>query len=185
MSEPVLKAIIRLFALVAKEDEVTKHERDHIESFLSDHLSDSAVASKLKLFDEHTEQLTSQMSQEDELKTISSICESINIEIAQKQKMVIMVELMSVVLADGTISKREDYLAKAIGAALNIEQENIELIEKFLLGKTPDKLDHEDILVIDSTKGGYGRCKHIHRPELDGFVAVLHIRSTDVYFFEY
>lgn len=185
MSEPVLKAIIRLFALVAKEDEVTKHERDHIESFLSDHLSDSAVASKLKLFDEHTEQLTSQMSQEDELKTISSICESINIEIAQKQKMVIMVELMSVVLADGTISKREDYLAKAIGAALNIEQENIELIEKFLLGKTPDKLDHEDILVIDSTQGGYGRCKHIHRPELDGFVAVLHIRSTDVYFFEY
>ncbi|MGE0590810.1 MAG: ATP-binding cassette domain-containing protein [Cyclobacteriaceae bacterium] len=185
MSEPVLKAIIKLFALVAKEDDVTKHEREHIESFLSDHLSDSAVASKLKLFDEHTEQLTSHMSPEEELKTISSICESINIEIAQKQKMVIMVELMSVVLADGTISKREDYLAKTIGAALNIEQENIELIEKFLLGKTPDKLDHEDILVVDSTQGGYGRCKHIHRPELDGFVAVLHIRSTDVYFFEY
>ena len=33
MSEPLLKAILRLFALVAKEDEVTDQERDQIEYF--------------------------------------------------------------------------------------------------------------------------------------------------------
>ena len=34
MSEPVLKAIMRLFALVAKEDKVTRQERDHIQVFV-------------------------------------------------------------------------------------------------------------------------------------------------------
>lgn len=185
MSEPVLKAIIRLFALVAKEDLVTKQERDHIESFLADHLSDAAVESKLKLFDQYIEQLSSKMTPQQEAETISSICASINVEVAQKQKSVIMIELMSVVLADGSISKHEDYLAKAIGAGLNIEQADIELIEAFLLGKKPEDLDHEDILIVDSQERSYGKCKHIVRPELDGFVAILHIRSTDVYFFGY
>ncbi len=39
MSEPVLKAIMRLFAMVAKEDSVTNQERDYIQAFLADHLS--------------------------------------------------------------------------------------------------------------------------------------------------
>ena len=185
MSEPVLNAIIRLFALVAKEDLVTKSERDHIQSFLSDHLSLKAVEGKMKLFDQYSHLLSGKMSSGEEEKAITSMCESINKEIAQKQKMVIMVELMSVVMVDGTISPREKYLAKATGAALNIGQPDIELIEKFLMAQAPDKLDHEDILVIDSHEQGYNQCKHIYRPGLDGFVAVLHIKSTDTYFFEY
>ncbi len=185
MSEPVLKAIIRLFALVAKEDLVTTQERDHIKSFLADHLSMNAVESKLKLFDQYSDQLSDHMSPSEEAKTIASMCESINKEIAQKQKMVIMVELMSVVLVDGAISSREDYLAKSIGAALNIDQSIIELITKFLLAKSPEKMDDEDILVVDSSDKTYGKCKHLYRPELNGFVAVLHIKSTDTYFFEY
>jgi ABC-type lipoprotein export system ATPase subunit len=185
MSEPVLKAIIKLFALVAKEDLVTTQERDHIKAFLSDHLSQKAVESKLALFDKYSDQLSGNMTPAEEQKTIDSMCESINKEIAQKQKTVIMVELMSVVLIDGTISSREDYLAKTIGAALNIDQKDIELIEKFLLAKSADKFDHEDILVVDSNEKITGKCKHLHRGELDGFVAILHIRSTDVYFFEY
>jgi hypothetical protein len=39
MSEPLLKAILRLFAVVAKEDQVTHQEREQIRKFLQDHLS--------------------------------------------------------------------------------------------------------------------------------------------------
>ena len=185
MSEPILKAIIRLFALVAKEDLVTRQERDHIKSFLLDHLGQSSAEGKLKLLDQYIEEVERSMSPQQEMEFINSVCGSINKEVAQKQKLVIMTELMSVVLADGTISSREDYLAKSIGAALNIKQEDIELIEAFLLGKSPDKMDHEAILIINSKKENYGQCKHLERPELDGFVAILHLKSTDVYFFEY
>jgi len=185
MSEPVLKAIIKLFALVAKEDLVTKQERDHIHAFLSDHLSQNAVESKLELFDQYSEKLSGNMTPSEETQAIATMCESINVEIAQKQKTVIMVELMSVIVSDGSISPREEHLAKSIGDALNIAQSDIELIEKFLLAKTADELDHEDILVVDSREKIAGSCKHLYRPELNGFVSVLHIRSTDVYFFQY
>ena len=185
MSEPVLKAIIRLFALVAKEDMVTRQERDHIKAFLVDHLGQSSVEGKLKLLDQYTGEIDHAISPQQEMELIHAICASINKEVAQKQKMVIMTELMSVVLADGTISPREDYLAKSIGASLNIRQEDIELIEDFLLGITPDKLDREDILIIKSEKKDYGRCKHLEKPDLDGFVAILYLKSADVYFFRY
>ena len=57
MSEPLLKAILRLFAVVAREDEVTQQERDQIRIFLDEHLSQSAVESYLKFFDEYIQTL--------------------------------------------------------------------------------------------------------------------------------
>ena len=57
-------------------------------------------------------------------------CESINKEM-RKTKSVIMVELMSVVLVDGEYHHVKIIQPKSIGAALNIDQSDIELIEKF------------------------------------------------------
>ena len=51
MSEPVLKAILRLFAIVAKEDEVTQQERDYVLAFLNDHLGRKAVMENIAFFD--------------------------------------------------------------------------------------------------------------------------------------
>ena len=52
MSEPLLRAILRLFAIAAKEDEVTQQEREQIRIFLEEHVSYSAVESYLKIFDD-------------------------------------------------------------------------------------------------------------------------------------
>ena len=57
MSEALLTAIIKLFAIVAKEDEVTKDERDQIEAFLKDNLNDKSVAGYLKQFDEYSDSI--------------------------------------------------------------------------------------------------------------------------------
>lgn len=184
MSEPVLKAIMQLFALVAKEDQVTHQERDHIKTFLSDHLSQKAVAPHLQLFDDYTREFSGTTSQVNEQEAIANICAEINLELAQKQKTVIMLELMSIVLADGSISPREEVLAQAIGNAFNISQGDIDLIKTYVLGQRPEVCNHEDILIINSDSTLPGR-KHIFREELDGFVAILYVRSADIYFFKY
>ena len=57
MSEPLLKAILRLFAVAAREDEVTQQEREQIRTFLDEHLSQAAVDSYLQLFDEYVHKL--------------------------------------------------------------------------------------------------------------------------------
>ena len=52
MSEELLKAIIQLFAIVAKE-RVTEDERANIKEFLSVHLNQDAIPYYLQLFDNH------------------------------------------------------------------------------------------------------------------------------------
>ncbi|MBL7874077.1 MAG: ATP-binding cassette domain-containing protein [Cyclobacteriaceae bacterium] len=185
MSEPVLTAIMRLFALVAKEDQITKQERDHILVFLSDHLSQKAAESHMQLFDEYAVETSGKLSAAQEKNTIIKICQSINEEIAQKQKIVIVLELMSVILADGAISEREQILALQICDALNIATTDLELIKLYVLGKKRTDSNHEDILIIDSIPDQPGTCVHIYREHLDGFLAILYLRSTDTFFFKY
>ena len=184
MSEPVLKAIMRLFALVAKEDQVTHQERDHIRTFLTDHLSQKAVAPHLQLFDDYSHEFSGNMNPAKEEESIKQICAEINVELAQKQKTVIILELMSIILADGSISPREETLTQTIGNAFNISKADIELIKTYVLGQHPNACHHEDILIINSDATLENR-KHIFREELDGFVAILYVRSTDIYFFKY
>ncbi len=185
MSEPVLKAIMRLFALVAKEDQVTKQERDHIKTFLDDHLNQKAVESHLLLFDEYSAQLSSSMSPQQEAETITTICAEINQEVAQKQKAVIMMELMDIILADGTISAREDFLAKSIGAAFNVHTSDVDLMKEFVLAKLPEQVHSEEILIINSIHSAPANYKHIYRDDLNGHVFILYLKSTLTYFFKY
>ncbi len=183
MSEPVLKAIMRLFALVAKEDSVTKQERDHIETFLADHLSQKSVASHLIIFDEYCVEFSKTTAQQEE-SLIDLICEGINKEVDQKQKTVIMIELMCIILADGAISAQEEKLAQKIGSAFNISKDDISLIKTFVLSTNAEESSMEDILIINSQKKA-GSNKHIFRKELDGFISILYMKNTNLYFFKF
>ena len=98
-----MKAIIRLFAFVAKEDNVTAQERDHIHAFLEDHLSQSSMEKHLSLFDEYAQEGSDKLTTAKENEMIAQICMAINQEVTQRQKMIVLLELMSIVLADGTI----------------------------------------------------------------------------------
>lgn len=185
MSEPVLNAIMRLFALVAKEDQITQQERDYIKVFLSDHLSSKAVESHVQLFDEYAMEVSGKLSASQEKEAIIQICNSINQEVAQKQKAVIMLELMSVIMADSSISEREERLSQQISQALNISLDDLALIEKYVLGQKPEEEDDENILIINSNKEAKGKYKHIYREELDGFISILFLKNTDTFFFKY
>lgn len=185
MSEPVLNAIMRLFALLAKEDQITKQEREFIHAFLSDHLSQKGTDDHMLLFDEFAVEISNKLSVAQEKETILEICRSINKEVAQKQKVVIMLELLSVIMADGTMSAREQSLAQIISDSLYIQAQDLNLITHYIVTKNRDQINHEDILVIDSKTGSLKAGHHIFREALDGFISVLYIRSTDTFFFKY
>ena len=185
MSEPVLKAIMHLFALVAKEDHITNQERGHIRAFLEDHLTQKAVDIQLAAFDQFAAQLTSNLNTQQEDEMISLMCQQINADVTQKQKTVIMVELMDLVLADGFISSHEDHLVKVIGNAFNISTEDIGIIKEYVLGKTEHEFRNANILVISSVHQPNAQHKHIFRAGLHGLIAILYTKSTDIYFFKY
>lgn len=187
MSEPLLKAILRLFAVVAREDDVTHHERDHIKTFLDEHLSRRAVASYLDFFDEQTRQGTAATDTLDVRKQrISEICNAINAELTQKQKVVIILELIHIIQADGAISSSEREMVDAIATNFKISESGMAAITKFTLGQSPDTLDDERILLVEGVPSKtIKRSPHIVRRELTGFIAILYVEQAEFYFLKY
>lgn len=184
MSEPVLKSIIRLFAFVATEDTVTAQERVHIFNFLEDHLSQPSVDKHIRLFDQYAREFSDKLSQVKENELINQICDTINLEVTQKQKMVVLLELMNIVLADGTISSREENLSKNISEQFNISLTDLESIKQFVSLQQSSQANSEHILLIDSDKTNTG-LHHIFRADLDGFIAILHLPTVELYFLKY
>ncbi len=184
MSEPILNAIIKLFALVAKEDLVNKQERDQIEAFLNDHVGQRAMGAHLRVFDDYCKAIANHTPQQ-EADDIRVIAQEINQGVAQKQKNLIMVELMSTVMADGNISTREDQITRVIGRALNVNEADHELIKYYVQGSHRGDFENESILTIDSIPTYSGKGRHIFRPDLDGLIAILYLASTDSFFFKY
>jgi ABC transport system ATP-binding/permease protein len=183
MSETLLKAILRLFAQVAKEGEVTRQERDQIRTFLEEHLSLAGVEAYLGQFDHYSQTLSETTVSVD---TVRQLCMEINPQLTQKQKITIILELVNIIQADGSISAQEDEFVQAIGAAFKISGKEIEAIKVFVLGQQPSELDHPDILLVDSIENHpYKKARHIVKHHLNGFVAVLHLEENEVYFIKY
>lgn len=186
MSELLLKAILRLFAAVAKEDEVTQHERDQIRIFLEDHLSRSAVESYLSFFDDYVRSVPPKTGGlVIDLKNVNTLCAEVNAELTQKQKIVILLELMNIVQADGVISPHEEELVKTIGANFKISEGTIEVMRAFVLGKDPEQFDHDHLLVVNASGVHGKRSRHMKRKDLEGFMAVAYIEQSELYFLKY
>jgi len=186
MSEPLLKAILRLFAIVAKEDDVTHHERDQIRLFLEDHLSRSAVNGYLSLFDEFARNLPAKTGDAEELQRLQALCAEVTPELTQKQKIVILLEIMSIIQADKNVTHREVELTRTIGENFKIQPDEIDAIKTFVMGHSPQELNHDHILVVDTlTQNTLTKARHIHRHNLDGFIAVLYLEKSEIYFIKY
>jgi ABC-type multidrug transport system ATPase subunit/uncharacterized tellurite resistance protein B-like protein len=183
MSEDVLRTVLQLFSVVAKVDEVTEKEREQVRSFLEDHVSLPKVAYYLNQFEKQTTQRDSRQSEE---KTLEELCSRINPQITQKQKAIIVIELIRIIAADASISKREDELVKVVSQAFKIHDEETESIEIFLSGKTPQALNIPHALVVDDSPNElFTKSHHLKRHGLKGFLAVLWIESANLYCLKY
>lgn len=187
MSESLLKAILRLFAAVAKEDEVTHHEREQIKTFLDEHLSGSSVNQYLKIFDELSLQNAGKRWDWDtEVKRVNQLCGEVSTDLTQKQKVVILVELITLVQADGSISPREHELVKGIAENFKIEAEQFELIERFVLARDQAAADHGQVLIIaPSVPEDVVHSPLITRPHLKGCIMILYVMQAELYFIKY
>lgn len=172
-----------MFAVVAKEGDVTRQEREQIRIFLLEHLSHSSVEPFLTFFDEITQK--SQSSQAD-IERIQELCQEINPELTQKQKIVIILELVNIIQADGHISDTEERLVNLIGQCFKIEPADILVIKLFVLAKTAAELDDDHILIVDPHAGSrFSKALHFYRESLDGFIAILCLEEYGIYFMKY
>jgi len=198
MSEEILKALMQLFAIIAKQDEgVELKERDYVVNFLTQQLNDEAVKEYIQLFDEHAGLLEKDENSDDEEKgkrkltsvkdsvRILGICKKINKTLTQKQKIVVLVRLYELINADRKFTDQRMAIINTVAEVFKLTKEEITDIESFVVKNNPDELDFSSILSIhDKTESGQN-CKHIPTEALDGYIYILQIKSEDLYFLRY
>ena len=133
MNEELLKVIVQLFAIVAKE-RITEDEKGNLRDFLAIHISHDSIPYYLSIFDEHIENTkTAQVELSDadddtleyidDWANIMQMCKKINEGLTRQQKIVLLLKLIELMLQDGIISERQSNLIFYIGEVINVKQE--------------------------------------------------------------
>ncbi len=197
MSEELLKAIVQLFAIVAKE-RITEDERNNIKEFLSLHLNQEAINYYLGLFDDYSKKIgikenpsVGELDKDtiefvDDWSNIIQISRKVNQSLTTQQKLVLLIKIINLVNADGSISEHQENLIFYIAEALKIVHKDVNAMRSFVVGQDIDELSSNDVLIIDE---GSDDLKipgpRIVSKNLTGLIAILKVPSIDAYFIKY
>ncbi len=181
MSEELLKAIIRLLVIVAKEEgEVDESEKESVREFLYENVSRDDTKHYLKILDEYLKEIDAK----DDYGQIDNITTNINNELTQPQKLVVMVRLMELIIADEKITERESDLLYRIGKNFKFEDEIVDAIKHFVVNKDPN--DYSEIYsVVVSGADEPDRPRQIFHDQLKGHLAFFKLPKIDTCFFKY
>ena len=197
MSEELLKAIIQLFAIVARE-RITEAERTNVKEFLSLHLNRDATAYYLKLFDEflHSQSIEKQQGLSsldaetqqfvDDWAKIMQIVKQVNQALTMQQKMVMVVKIIELVHSERDLSDRQGNLIFYIGQALKIPKADMQALKVFVTGQDIDELASRNVLIVDegSDEKPYPGPRIVEK-NLTGLIAILRLPDAETYFIKY
>ncbi|MDF1560128.1 MAG: ATP-binding cassette domain-containing protein [Bacteroidales bacterium] len=193
MSESILRALIQLFALISDiqtDREISSRGRDVVRLFLSKHLNNEQVLKYMAMFDEYLRIYYPDVISKDSIKDrkrtsltamrILAICEKINEELQQKQKIYVLAQLMDFISFSAEITGKELEFLETVATAFNIHQTEYEDILGFILEPHQVSIREERLLIIDSRDvSGRQRIKHLHNENLKGRLIFLNVASTN------
>ncbi len=192
MSERILKALMQLFAIVAKVDGITNTGRDIVQAFLKQQLNQELVDEYLKLFDQFLEGYhnLSDVTKKKKRTSVNSvkvlkICTEINQELTQKQKVVVVIRLIEFINSSGEISEQELEFVETVSSTFNISDEEFKGYMSFINAAESSIPDSANILVLNNNKESYPNIKHIYNESLSGEIRVLSINSVNMYILRY
>ena len=195
MSEKILKALMQLFAIIAKVDGVTSDGRKVVQLFLKQQLNQDLVDEYLKLFDHFLEEQPERKKTADGTRKRTSvkdsvrvlfICTQINAELTQKQKIVVLIRILEFINAGKILSEQEIEFATTVASTFNISDEEFNNIRNFVLHPENEPFSCPDLLIINnSQKGSVFTKKHIYSENISGHMEVLRIHSVDMYVVRY
>ena len=199
MIESILNALIQLFALISDVrdiSEISSRERDIVRLFLSRQLNNDLVNKYMEMFDEYLIQYNTEKvdrgSIRDRKRTsltavkILGICEKINEELQQKQKLYVLVQLMDFILFGAEITDNELEFLETVSQAFNIPGAEFQNISHFILGSVNDIPEKYRVMVVNGTyENEYVGMKHLYGENLKDNILLLHIESSNSYILKY
>jgi ABC-type multidrug transport system ATPase subunit len=195
MSDEILRALMQLFAIVSRPEANASDRRMVVESFLQRQLNQELVALYLDVFDGYYRQVVEEdakVAKKERLLSrrsvrVLKICTTINEELAQPQKIIVLFQLLEFIKSESQeVTRQEMEFISTVADTFHISQDDFKLIRGFVLSN--GDLDNKpEFLVVDSQpqKLRRRRIKHLHRDHLIGEVRFIYIQSTNLYFVKY
>ena len=196
MSEQILKALMELFAIIARPDEYVSEDEDRrtvVASYLNRILNQELVEGYLEIFNKFYARHQSLVNSRgvkrigpDSVK-ILRICDQINRELTQKQKLIVLIHLFEFVHSDqAEISKQEYEFIETVSDSFNVSTEEYELIRDFTIGTKNTTFHSGNILIVDNTENSSAEgTKHLYSKQFRGELWFLQAASTNIYFIRY
>ena len=202
MSQRILRALMQLFAIIARVDEeidlnnpITKGAgRKIVHAFLKQELGSATVEEYLKIFDEYLIAYQGQSNKKDGRRKKTSvhsvkvlrICTEINAELTQSQKIIVIVRILEFINANEVVTQQERDFAETVADTFNISIEEFSTITSFVESKESYKIDKSEFLYITNNQTeNFTAAKHIYSESLVGEIRVLKIESLNLHFFKY
>jgi len=212
MSDKILRALMRLFAIIAKsEDESSpknimdlaehqisknKANKEFVVQFLRSELNIRSIKTYIDIYDDYVNELIYKQEQKksnsEKRNALSSvkvlrICSEINQELTQRQKFIVLIQLIEFIQTIGRENEKESDFLNTVSEMFNINIQEYSLLKDFLKqdAKTintnpafvyvlPKPIDNQDknanVLILDG---------------LDGYFKILRVKSINTYFFHY
>src|SRR3982751_1407814 len=163
MSERILRALMQMFAIIAKVDGINNTGRLIVQSFLKQQLNLEQVETYLKIFDEYLEshQNASKKKEGAAKRTslnsvkVLKICTQINQELEQPQKVIVLIRLLEFIYSSNEISEQEQEFVLTVADTFNISMDEFNQLRSFVEDKSEVIPNAANILVINNKEGGY------------------------------
>ena len=192
MSEPILMALVQLFALVAAsvKRKVSENTRKILESYLRQHLNMQELGEYLMLFDEWMRFLQPEdeaIQNPDISDKIESICQKIQKQITAQDRLIVFIKFLEfmeelAIHENGKQTMEINLMSKYIQVFKNVfnppEQEFLDA-RAFISDPFAKEMNLEHLLVIDDETGNVFRgFKHLQREHLNGQILILFVPSV-------
>lgn len=190
MSERILRALMQMFAIIAKVDGVNNTGRLIVQSFLKQQLNQEQVDTYLKIFDEYLESHQQASKKKDGTAKRTSvnsvkvlkICTQINQELEQTQKLIVLIRLLEFIYSSNEISEQEYEFVVTVADTFNIPHEEFAAVKAFVENGIDVIPNTENMLVINNLPNGYANnTKHIFVETISKDIRVLQIPSVGMY----
>ena len=209
MSEKILKALMQLFAIIAKVENPNgprniiellsndipnrKLDIEIVENFLKSELNSLNVKKYLDLFREYViKQNKIQLKKYGNVKRASlnsvkvlRICSEINKELTQRQKFIVLIRLIEFIESAGRKEHREIEFISIVSEIFNISLEENNVLLAYLERNTKKDVDNSNVLFLDNKIENLKSSPELFVDGIEGHIRVLRIKSINTLFFRY
>jgi ABC transport system ATP-binding/permease protein len=191
MSEKILKALMQLFAIIARPQSNDSDRRGVVEAFLKRQLNAELVKTYLGFFDEFYQEAQEKQRKSTQNRRTAAIavrvlkiCNDINDQLTQDQKIIVLVQLLEFCKSEGTeVSQLELEFIQAVSESFNVDEQEHALINNFVLNPMSQVPNSHGVLVIDNFENHQeNQYKHLSNKDVKGQIWVLFVHSANMYF---